>query len=276
MITGLLKILRPVNGLISLLTVWISYIIAGGGYGDFRGLSAGAAAFFFAGFANSVNDIADVEIDRINKPSRPLPAGAISVKAAVYESIAVGVIALLFSIYLGFGNVVIALIALPGMLLYNLRLKRTVLLGNITVSMIASLAFLYGGAAYENIGPTVFPAVLAFLLHLGREVIKDIEDARGDSMAGARTLPVARGMRFSRLTAAIILVILLVTTFIPFLMDLYGFRYLIVVAVVDAIVLYIILQQLFAKRCSDKLHSLLLKVAMPIGILSVYLGTCFP
>ncbi|MCP4632478.1 MAG: UbiA family prenyltransferase [candidate division Zixibacteria bacterium] len=258
--------------MISSITVWISFMIAGGNYNETIGIIASIAAFFFAGFANTVNDIADIEIDKINRPSRPLPAEFLSRKQAVVEAIILCVIALGFSLVLGTGTIIVALIALPGMVAYSLWLKRTVLFGNILVSFIAALAFIYGGAAFGKITPVVFPAVMAFLLHLAREIIKDIEDVRGDKKLGAQTLPIVKGERISRLTAAAILLVLVITTILPLLSGFYRLAYFLLIIPVDLIVIAIIYELIFVKDINAGRLSLYLKIAMPLGINAVFFG----
>ncbi|MBD3169853.1 MAG: hypothetical protein GF307_10250 [candidate division Zixibacteria bacterium] len=276
MLAGSIRILRPVNGLISSLTVWISFIISGGGYAEYSGILASIAAFFFAGFANSVNDIEDIDIDRINKPHRPLPSGRINKKTAIMVAILSGLIALGISFILTVFTAIIGIIAVAGMLLYNLRLKRIAFWGNTTVSLIAAVAFIYGGAANNNIFPALFPALMAFLLHLGREVTKDIEDVRGDSAVGARTLPLVRGLALTRNVASIPLMILIPVTLLPMYFDMYSYAYLIMVTPVNIILLLVIYNLLISRRLSAKRNSLLLKVAMPLGIMAILFGTIIP
>jgi len=272
-LTGVIRIVRPLNGLISSSTVWISFLIAGGDYRSGDGILAAIAAFLFTGFANTVNDIADIKIDKINRPSRPLPSNSISIGAAYYESFFLGMMAIMISALLSPMNFLIGAVALAFMLIYSLRLKLTTLWGNLTVSIIAASAFLYGGAAQDSLNPTLLPALMAFLLHLGREITKDIEDKRGDQELGARTLPIRCGDRFSRLLTAFILSIFIIATIFPYILGYYHFGYLALVLIVDLISFYIIIKLLFAETLDARLLSQLLKISMPIGIGSVYLGS---
>jgi 4-hydroxybenzoate polyprenyltransferase len=91
------------------------------------------------------------------------------------------------------------------MLAYTPLLKPRGLPGNVAVSVLASLPFLYGGWSVGRPGPTLALVALAVPLHLAREIAKDLDDAPGD--AGARrTLPVAAGPRAAR--AALLLALL--------------------------------------------------------------------
>lgn len=270
---GAIKIVRPLNGLISSATVWVSFLIAGGHYGDSTGILVAIAAFSFAGFANTVNDIVDIEIDRINRPWRPLPSNKITKRMAAGESFLLGIAALAISAFLGPANLAIGLVAILGMTVYNFWLKPTPFWGNLLVSFVAALAFLYGGAAHGNFLPVILPAAMAFLLHLGREIVKDIEDIEGDSRLGARTLPIVKGVRFARVLTAGILTVLTSVTIAPYVAGYYGLGYLAIVSIVDIILLYITFKLLFGSVLKAGFLSQLLKLSMPLGIGAVFLGS---
>jgi geranylgeranylglycerol-phosphate geranylgeranyltransferase len=83
---------------------------------------------------------------------------------------------------------------------YEMWLKVRGFVGNLSVSWLTASLFLFGGvAALPESGPTVFPvpalvlALLAFLSSVGREIIKGIEDIRGDQ--DRRTVPRVVGVR---------------------------------------------------------------------------------
>jgi geranylgeranylglycerol-phosphate geranylgeranyltransferase len=70
-----LIIIRPVNVLITALSVYLGGIISTDQFGDRRLLVAAISAGLIAGFGNITNDIFDIGIDRRAKPFRPLPSG---------------------------------------------------------------------------------------------------------------------------------------------------------------------------------------------------------
>jgi len=143
---------------------------------------------------NIINDIYDIEIDYINRPDRPLPSGAMSVsQARIYLSIlfATGILCSWFITIETF--VIATFISVPVLIAYSARLKRLPLVGNLTVSFMLGLAFIYVGAAFGKIQVTLVMAALAFGFTLIRELIKDLEDMEGDARHGARTLPLVWG-----------------------------------------------------------------------------------
>ncbi len=196
-----------------------------------------AAVFLVTGGGNVINDYFDVDIDRINKPTRPLPAGLITQsEARVYASmlLLLGTVLALF-----INPICLGIAALNSMLLifYSWRLKRSALIGNLLVGYIAGSVFLFGGAAiYALYIPSVL-FVSAMFAITSREIIKDIEDVEGDRRMGAKTLPIRFGSAFARKVAVLFMLVAVGVSPIPYIVSAFGFIYLGVVVVADVVLL---------------------------------------
>lgn len=269
---ALIQLSRPVNVAITFLSVFIAAFITGTLQPPQAVLLACLSAGLIAAAANTINDFYDVEIDRINKPRRPLPAGMISPATARAAALA----------EFALGNLLAALISLPMLLialvfsaltyLYSAYLKRTVLWGNIAVSLTTAAAFIYGGTAVNRPAQTVIPAALAFFFHFGREIIKDMEDVEGDSFHHANTFPVRFGMRPAIALVWINFIVLMVLTIFPFAMGWYGPVYFIIVAAgLYPVILYTLIS-LLKNTGARRLGFLsnLLKAGMVVGLLAIY------
>lgn len=152
-----------------------------------------------------LNDIHDVEVDRVNSPSRPLPSGKIGTQEAYLLSAILSTLGILSSILLGSLTLLTALVALVLMVYYNTGGKNTGLLGNAVVSFNVALPFLFGGLAVGTLRPLLFIFfLLAFLANMAREIAKGIVDIAGDNIAGVRTLAVLRGPRAAGWASAIL------------------------------------------------------------------------
>jgi geranylgeranylglycerol-phosphate geranylgeranyltransferase len=270
-----LHLIRPSNFVIAIASIFVACLLAGGTMDMLVTMIAAALAGGVIGAGGMViNDLYDIEIDRINKPERPLPAGLITRKSALITYAALSISGIVLSFFTSTAALIIALAAVPMIFAYSAYLKRTPLLGNLLVAFLTGLAFLYGGAAVGRIEATVMPAVFAFLINAGREVIKDMEDREGDAQLGARTLPIVYGMRTASIVATILLAAVIVATIIPYATGMYGIRYYILVnAGVNAVLLYVF-WQLWRDQRPVTLHrlSVLLKYDMAIGLLAIYLG----
>ena len=133
------------------------------------------------GLGNLINDYYDTDTDRINRPGRPIPSGRLT-RTYVYRlywsgTVVVTVIMVgvlppgLWQLMLGW-EVLLFLYACGG--------KRVPVLGNLVVGAIVSSTFLAGAMLNQRILAVGFPVAFAFLLVLGRELIKGAEDVRGD------------------------------------------------------------------------------------------------
>jgi geranylgeranylglycerol-phosphate geranylgeranyltransferase len=166
-----------------------------------RVIAVALAAIALTAVANTTNDVADIEIDRVAHPHRPLPSGAISAGAAKRFAIAASVMAVTFAAFGGAGLILVTIAVLAVMWLYSARLKRHGIPGNIAVAVLGSLPFLYGAWAVDEMEKGIVLVMAAAPLHFAREVAKDIDDAAADA-GTRRTVPVASGDGMAR-TAAV-------------------------------------------------------------------------
>jgi len=235
-------------------------------------LAATSASFISAG-GYSLNDYFDLEIDRINRPQRVLPKGEISSKKALFFSFSLFAFGLSLSFFLKPVSVAIAVVAIIFLTLYCAKFKPELLIGNVTVSLICALAFLYGGVFSDNPEISLIPAILAFLFHIGRELIKDMEDVVGDRALKSETFPIAFGIKISQFLVSAIFLVLIILTVFPYKLKIFSIYYLILVLIMDFVLFYIILS-LWNNPSKENLSSLsrLLKFEMLLGLLAIFAG----
>jgi geranylgeranylglycerol-phosphate geranylgeranyltransferase len=268
-------IIRPVNFGITAVSVYVACLLSGGTQEQIVIMLFAALSAALVGSGGMViNDVIDIDIDRINKPERPIPSGRIDIRSAlVYYTLLTGS-GLFLSAFTTQPAFLILLSIVPVLVFYSKVLKRTPLFGNILVGSVTGLIFIYGGAVVGNMGEMVVPALFAFLINVGREVIKDMEDVEGDAKNGAVTLPVRYGMRSAAVTATIFLVCVIASTYIPYVTGLYGLNYLWTVNIgVNLVLLYVIIS-LWKDQSVKNLNLLsnILKWDMVIGLGAIYVG----
>jgi len=271
---GLWQLLRPVNVLIGALSIGIGAWVTGTLSPAKNVLLACLSGGFITGAANAINDYFDIEIDLINKPERPLPARRVSPSGAFSWSISLFLLGIGLSFFINTPAIIISGTASLLLFLYSWRFKRLPLIGNITVSFITGLAFLYGGVAVGRIQASLIPATFAFLFHFGREILKDIEDISGDRAENARTFPICCGVRAAKIVITAVFILLILATLFPYFKNIYnGLYFAIVLPGVDAYLLYVIWA--FWKSVEPThLHKLNtgLKADMLVGLLSILVG----
>ena len=270
-------LLRPVNCLIVFGSVFVAAFIAGISRNLLTVLVAALSAALIAGGANGVNDFFDAPIDRLNKPWRPIPSGRLGKREAFIWSTSILVLGVAAAGIAGKWLLSISLGGAIAVFLYSLRLKRTAFWGNLTVSLLCGLVFVYGGVCVGKPKATLIPASLAFLFHLGREIIKDAEDRQADASAGASTAPVRFGLKTALKTATAVYAVLLVVLFLPWLFGIYHQLYLLVVCVGIVPVICYVIWSIWRDNSSRNLRrvSSILKLDMLVGLLAILVGSKF-
>lgn len=147
-----LQLVRLPNLFTAAADSWAGYLIVGGGLGSGAAwpLVVTSVALYAAGIV--LNDLVDLETDRLERPSRPLPSGRVSAttaKAIIAVSLTMGVVAPLFTGHRN-TNVVAALLALA-VLTYNLGAKRTPW-GPWFMGLCRALNLLLGFSIAQNLG----------------------------------------------------------------------------------------------------------------------------
>ncbi|WP_226481712.1 geranylgeranylglycerol-phosphate geranylgeranyltransferase [Natrinema amylolyticum] len=235
---GLLELTRPVNVIAASVLTFIGAFVAGGVGEEPVAVAAAVGATALAvGAGNAINDYFDREIDRINQPGRAIPRGAVSPRGALAFSIVLFVGAVAFALTLPPLAIAIAGVNLLALIAYTEVFKGLPGLGNALVAYLVGSTFLFGAAAVGEIGPAIVLFVLAAIATLTREIIKDVEDIEGDREEGLHTLPIAIGERRALAVAAVLLVLAVVASPIPFLRGEFGVAYLLVVVPADAVML---------------------------------------
>ena len=214
---------------------------------------------------NTINDYFDYEIDRINRPERPLPRGAMDRRTALWYSLFLFAVGLALALLISIRAFAFALLAYITMFLYAWKLKPLPFIGNIAVAALTGVTPLYGAIAVGKIGLAGTLAVCAFLVNVAREIVKDIEDVEGDLKKGAKTLPIILGRRKAAYVAAFFGVATVIASFLPVKAGV-GVGYYAMVPV-DLIILYAV--YLILRNQDEKTahrSQLLLKVSIFLAV----------
>ncbi len=232
------RITRPHNAVVAGLTALIGYLVATGTLTPPTLLLAVAVALITAA-GNVINDVYDVEIDRINRPDRPIPSGSISLSGAKAYAVTLFIGGLAAAALTTALCLAIALANSVILIAYAVRLKRTPGVGNVAVAYLTASVFLFGGAfaGIEGLVQNLALAAITFLATIAREVLKDAEDVDGDAAGGARTLPMIIGVRGTGVLAFACACGAVAASLVPS-GDWWGPFYLAAIAVVDAVILF--------------------------------------
>jgi 4-hydroxybenzoate polyprenyltransferase len=152
--------------------------------------------------SNGINQIYDRRIDGINKPSRPIPSGRLSVSEAARVTAVFYVVAWILAAIVGWECLGLVVAASIFTFIYSvppLRTKRHGVLANLTIAIPRGVLLKVAGWSTAKsifIGPEPWwiGAIFGTFL-LGASTTKDFADMKGDAADGCMTLPIRYGVR---------------------------------------------------------------------------------
>lgn len=144
----------------------------------------------------SINDYYDVKIDLINKPERVVVGKTLTRRIVLLLHTVLSVAGIGLGFALGWPIGIINVAAAFLLWLYSNALKRMPFVGNFVVATLTGLSVLVVNVLYTPPLAIVWVyALFALFMTLIREIIKDMEDLKGDDTFGCRTLPIVWGIR---------------------------------------------------------------------------------
>ena len=143
-----------------------------------------------------INDYFDVKIDLINKPDRVIIGRYLKRRVAMGIHQVLSITGCLIGLYLSKWIFLMDGLAVLLLWFYSAQYKRQPLVGNIAISLLTAMSLLVLAVYYrQNVDMLFIYALFSFGISLIREIIKDMQDIRGDARFGCRTLPIVWGLR---------------------------------------------------------------------------------
>ena len=270
------KLIRPLNTITAGIATVIASLILSGLNDLTTVVTLALTVMAYTAGANSLNDAVDFLTDLVNRPDRVIPAGLISQNLAIFVSFIFYLIGTISALTLNDEAVFIGvIIAMPLMVVYNIHLKGKPLVGNIAVSIVIAMSFLFCGAAHQNYEPMWLPAMLSFGLTFLRELVKDVADLKGDLSTGLATFPILIGIHKSRQLIIFLCFLVSLLALWPLYTSTYGIWYGIIVFIgVEVPIVMVVI--LFLKNpgiSSGKTSSKILKFSSLMGLIAIYAGS---
>lgn len=245
-----------------------------------------------------INDYFDVKTDLINRPTKVIidkhiKASTVYVAYFIINSIAF-CLSLYVSIRVGVASMTFLFPLAMGLLwFYSTTYKRQLLVGNILVSVIVAgvpllvalyemplvhVKYLQYPLAYRILLKVVAAwcgayAFFAFIVNLIRELVKDLEDFEGDMAFGRKTLPIAFGLKTSKIVVTLLMIFAIIAIELAFLhllepdkLDLFTFAYFHLLLIIPFVAAAILLFMANQKK-HYRIISLIIKLVMVFGLL---------
>lgn len=219
-----------------------------------------------------INNFYDSEKDLINRPNKSQLDRLVSQKTKLKVYFTVNFIVFLLSFFVSIRAVLFFSSYIFLIWFYSHKLKKMLVIGNLTAAFLAVLPFFAILLYYKTVYPQIFAhASFLFLLLLIREMIKDLENIKGDIANAYQTIPVEYGEQFSKK----IITLLTVMTIIPiyFLVEVFEVGYMDIYFYVSLIVLIFFLQKLWKSDSKPDyliLHNIL-KLLVVAGVFCIIL-----
>ena len=238
---GMIQLFRPELPFSAGICVLLGEIVALGNFPSAREAVLGfMCGFFISGSALVSNDYFDLEVDKVNAPNRPLPSGAVTPSEAISLAAVAMLIGLSASFAISIQALILSLIFGAVGILYNCRFKQAGLLGNLMVASSVAITFILGGLTVGQPFNKIvwFFSLTAFLIDLGEEIAGDAMDVEGDKQRSSRSMAILHGKDFAlRISGAVFFLVVLIS-FIPYLLGWLGIAYLVIISLADVITVY--------------------------------------
>ena len=243
-------------------------------------------ALFLEASTFALNDYFDLDIDKKNKRTdRPLVRGDLQPKTALYLFFIFFPLGIICSYFVNLACFTIALITALLAVLYDSHMKKVKLVGNFYIAYVMAIPFVFGGVSvlqtntiFFELNPIIYViALIAFLAGSGREIMKDVQDFKGDVVKGVKSFPKYIGQRASNIVAALFFIAAIALSLLPYFQTSYDIyylndAYLFTVLLCDTMLLSTAIHLIYKKQPRFKIYRKFSLLAIFIGLLAFLIG----
>lgn len=219
-----------------------------------------------------INNFYDAKKDIINRPKKSYLDRLVSQKTQLQVYFTLNFFSALLGFIISWRAALFFSVYIFIIWFYSHKLKKILLVGNITASLLAVLPFFGILMYFKNFYHVIFAhAIFLFLIILIREMIKDLENIEGDLSNNYQTIPVNYGENFSKKIISLLLIFTIVPVY--FLINVYDVGYMDIYFYISYILLLIFVLKLWkseGKVDYIKLH-FLLKIILLAGVICIVL-----
>ena len=217
-----------------------------------------------------INNFYDAEKDLINKPSKSWLDRLVSQRFKLTTYFILNFLAVIGASYVSFRAVFFFSAYIFGIWFYSHKLKRIPFVGNIVSAMLSIAPFFAVFVYYKNFETVIFVhAMFLFLLILAREMIKDLENIKGDLAQNYKTVPILYGSNTSKIIISCLIILTLLPSYLLIAKFDVGHMYLYFIASSFLLIFsLLILWKSSSKKHYVLLHNLL-KLIIVVGVFSI-------
>lgn len=230
-----------------------------------------ASALVIAG-GYIINSFYDSEKDLINKPRKSMLDRLVSQRTKLSSYFVLNFLAVFLASYVSFRAVLFFSLYIFGIWLYSHKLRKYPFLGNLVSAILAITPFFAVFVYYRNFELVIFVhALFLFLLILIREMVKDMENLKGDLVQDYRTVPIRYGLPFAKKCISVLVILTMVPAYLLITRFEVGYMYIYFASSVALLVIFLLLLW----RSETKPHFIylhnILKLIIVVGVFSILL-----
>jgi 4-hydroxybenzoate polyprenyltransferase len=219
-----------------------------------------------------INSFYDHSKDLINRPKKTMLDRLVSQKTKLYVYFGLNFFVFLIVFLVSWRAVLFFSVYIFAIWFYSHKIKKIVLLGNLMAALLHVLPFFAILLYYKNFYEVIFAhASFLFLLILIKEMIKDLENIKGDLALNYNTIPVIYGEKFSKKIISVLAICTIIPVYI--LIEIYDVGYMDIFFYASFIILLFFLLKLKKAQNQQEylvLHNLL-KILIVAGVFSIIL-----
>jgi geranylgeranylglycerol-phosphate geranylgeranyltransferase len=278
-IRAVIQLFRPELPIAAGICVVVGEVIALGRFPPLRELTLGfICGFFISGSAIVLNDYFDLEVDKVNTPTRPLPKGIISPSEAILLTGITICVGLAASLWINVSVFILCVILVLISFLYNWKFKEAGLGGNLMVSFCVASTFILGGMAVGGIWNSLVWtfALMAFFFDLGEEIAGDAMDIEGDKKRNSQSIAIRRGKNFALMVSGSLFSLVVLLSLLPIIFKWLGISYLVMIFITDITIVLFTIRLLKSKTPEEGRGAMRrIYLGVLLGVLAFIIGKLF-
>jgi 4-hydroxybenzoate polyprenyltransferase len=219
-----------------------------------------------------INSFYDNDKDLINRPRKTMLDKLVSQRTKLSGYFVLNFLSVIFASYVSFKAVIFFSLYIFGIWFYSHKLKKFPFVGNLVAATLAVIPFFAVFIYYKNFDLVIFVhATFLFLLISMRELVKDLENLKGDLAQNYKTIPVVYGEKASKNMLTILCLLTSIPTYLLITRFEIGYMNYFFYGSSLALILFLIILW----KSNQKIHFIilhnLLKFIIVIGVFSIIL-----
>jgi 4-hydroxybenzoate polyprenyltransferase len=219
-----------------------------------------------------INSFYDSEKDLINRPRKTMLDKLVSQRTKLSTYFVLNFLSVFFASYVSFRAVAFFSIYIFAIWFYSHKLKKYPFIGNITAAILAVVPFFAVFIYYRNFDLVIFVhATFLFLLIAMRELVKDLENLKGDLAQNYKTIPVVYGTHTAKIMLTVLSTLTLVPTMLLIVKFEIGYMYLYFFGSILALMIFVGILWMSKRKLHYLILHNILKLVIVAGVFSIVL-----